>query len=293
MHKAILDRLCCPRCRGDFALRVRLEMDGEVLEGTLICKNQHAFQITQGVADFCSCEQEFMNQWESMSEEQDFADLDREMDAKNPDEVLQRRELVLDAIVRRAAEFPGKVALDIASGRGLLLEKLAEKLEPDVHIISIDLSGYVLKYDRRKFRKLAPDRKISYLACDATNLPLKERTIDTAVTYCGFSNMLGCAGEALKEAHRVLKTDGVLLDSFVVIEQSSKGFELLSRVCAEQNITGAEAFFLQGGVREAHRVLFPRVVCHTIFEGDGVDNGMDLLPYPGEWYAEQIFESRK
>lgn len=293
MYKAIVNHLCCPKCRGDLTLKVAVEIDNDVMEGLLACENNHTFQINQGIADFNSNEQSFANQWESMSEEQRFADLDREMDAKNPDAVLERREMVLDAIVSKVAGHNGKVVLDIASGRGLLLTKLASNLADDVHILSVDLSAYVLKYDRQKFKRLAPGKKISYLACDATNLPIKECVIDAAATYCGFSNMLGCAGEALQEAHRVLKPGGVLLDSFVVIGQDSKGCETLRQICAQQNITGAEEFFLHEGLNKNHSALFADVACNTVFEGIGVGNGMDLLPYPGEWYAEQVFISRK
>lgn len=270
-----------------------METEDELMEGTLDCERGHSFRITQGVADFNSQEQSFMNQWESLSEDQSFEALDREMDTNNPDAILERREKVLDAIVSEMADRNCKVILDLASGRGLLLTKLATNLEDDVHIISIDLSAFVLKYDYQKFKKIAPGKKISYLACDATNLPLKDCVVDMATTYGGFSNMLGCAGEALQEAHRVLKSGGVLLDSFVVIGKDSKGYATLQQVCAEQRITGAEDFFLHEGLKINHSVLFSEVTCNTVFEGIGVDNGMDLLPYPGEWYAEQVFISEK
>ena len=97
----------------------------------------------------------------------------------------------------------------------------------------------------------------------------------------------------MKEAHRVLKPGGVLLDSFVVIDEMSKGYEILQQVCAEQNVAGAEEFFLHNGLSKNHSMLFENAVCNTVFDGIGVDNGMDLLPYPGEWYAEQVFVSRK
>lgn len=293
MYKAIVDHLCCPKCRSNLNLRVEIENEDEVLDGALVCENGHTFCITQGVADFNSEEQGFANQWESMSEEQSFEDLDRDMDTKNPTEITQRREMVLDAIVSEISNRDCKIVLDIASGRGLLLTELIKNSSDDVHIISIDLSAFVLKYDHQKFKRIVPNKKISYLACDATNLPLKDGVVDAVTTYCGFSNMLGCAAEALQEAHRVMKPGGVLVDSFVVIEKDSKGYETLHRVCAEQHITGAEDFFLHDRLAKNHGVLFSDVKCNVVFEGVGVDNGMDLLPYGGEWYAEQIFVSEK
>lgn len=293
MYKAIADRLCCPKCRSNFTLKAEAETEDEVIEGALICENGHAFRITQSVADFNSVEQGFANQWETLSEDRNFEEMDREMDSCSPDIVLERREKVLDAVVRGVSDSGSQVVLDIASGRGLLLTELAAKLREDVHIISVDLSAFVLKYDCQKLKRIAPNRKISYLACDAANLPLKDCAVDAAATYGGFSNMPGCAGEALRQAHRVLKPGGVLVDSFVVIDKDSKGYETLRQVCAEQNITGAEDYFLHEELEKHHGELFASVACSVVLEGIGVDNGMDLLPYPGEWYAEQVFISKK
>ena len=200
---------------------------------------------------------------------------------------------MLDTIVSAVCNHKYKTVLDIASGRGLLLTELVKKLDKDVHIICADLSAFVLKYDHQKFKRIAPDRKISYLACDATNLPLKDQVIDAATTYCGFSNMVGCADVALKDACRVIKPAGILADSYVVIEKESMGYAQLHQVCTDQQITGAEDFFLHDGVLKHHEDLFSGVECHVAFEGIGVGNDMDLLPYDGEWYAEQVFVSKK
>lgn len=293
MYKAVANYLCCPNCRRSFTLKVDAEIGDEVLEGALVCENGHTFRITQSVADFNSEEQGFVNQWESMGEEQRFEELDQKMDNDIPDVILERREKVLDTIVGAVSGHKGKIVLDIASGRGLLLTELAAKLEDDVHIISIDLSSFVLKYDYQKLKRIAPNKKISYLACDATNLPLKDCVVDAATTYCGFSNMPGCADAAMQEAHRVLKSGGVLVDSFVIIDRGSKGFELLNQVCSEQNITGAEDVYLHENVVTNHGKRFSAVECNTVFQGIGVENSMDLLPYPGEWYADQVFISKK
>lgn len=293
MYKAVLNLLCCPQCRKNLVLRSDMAVGDDVMEGLLTCESGHSFRIHKGVADFNSVEQGFANQWETLSEEQGFEELDRDVDEKNPAEVIQRRELVLGSIVDAVSNRDCKVLLDIASGRGLMLTKLAKHLSDDVHIISIDLSAFVLKYDYQKFKRIAPNQKISYLACDATNLPLKDCAVDAATTYCGFSNMVGCADRALQDAHRVIKPGGVLVDSYVVIEKESQGYEILHKVCAEQKITGAEAFFLHDGVAKHHENLFAVVECKEVFEGIGVGNDMDLLPYDGEWYAEQVFISTK
>ncbi|MBQ8815037.1 MAG: class I SAM-dependent methyltransferase [Lachnospiraceae bacterium] len=293
MYRKIVSYLCCPKCRSDFAVKAEKESSDEIVEGILCCENGHVYHISDSVADFCSHEQGVANQWETMSEGQNFEKLDAEMDAGSSQATLEQRKEVLKALVNAVSGGNNKVILDIASGRGMLLAELARNLEEDVQIISADLSAFVLKYDHRKLKKIAPNRKISYLACDATNLPIKDNVIYAATTYGGFSNMLGCAGEGIKEAHRVLKQGGVLADSFVVISKDSKGYEILEQVCAEQSVSGAEGFFLKEPLEKRHRDLFGETRLQTVCEGIGVDNGMDLLPYDGEWYAELVFNSKK
>lgn len=293
MYKTILTHLCCPQCRRNLTIRSDVAIDDDVIEGILTCENGHIYHIHKGVADFNSVEQDFVNQWEELTEDQSFEDFDHEVDAHNPTEVIERRKMVLDAIVDEVSNHECKVVLDIASGRGLLLTELTKTLDKDVHIISIDLSAFVLKYDHQKLKQIAPNMKISYLACDATNLPLKDNTVDAATTYCGFSNMIGCADKALQDAHRVIKPAGILVDSYVVIEKDSKGYEQLHQVCTDHQIIGAEDFFVHAGVAKYHENLFSMVKHNVVFEGIGVGNGMDLLPYDGEWYAEQVFVSKK
>lgn len=293
MYQQILDRLCCPQCRADFSLTVHAAEDDDVTEGVLSCANGHCFRIHAGVADFNSKEQEWGNNWETMGQDQTFEEVDQQIEATMPGELLRRRNLVIDAVADAAVAKNGRLVLDIASGRGLLLTELVKRLPEDAHLIAIDLSAFVLGYDRQKFLRLAPGRKVSYLACDATCLPLKDGSMDVATTFAGISNMIGCADDALRDAHRVLKPGGSLIDSYLVIRKDSKGYELLHQFCAEQGVADAEAFFLESGVTEHHEALFAAVECRTVCEGIGESFEGDLLPYGGEWYADQVFVSEK
>lgn len=48
LHKRLLDLLCCPECGGRFALRESQE-PGESASGLLVCGNQHAFPVVDGI----------------------------------------------------------------------------------------------------------------------------------------------------------------------------------------------------------------------------------------------------
>ena len=46
-----MEILCCPVCKGDLELQVKLEKD-EVLEGFLFCKScNHRYEIRDGIPD--------------------------------------------------------------------------------------------------------------------------------------------------------------------------------------------------------------------------------------------------
>ena len=137
-------------------MRADVTVDNDVLEGLLHCENGHIYHIHRGVAGFYSIEQDFANQWEELTNNQDFEDFNHEVDAHNPNEILERRKVVLDAIVDAVSDHECKIVLDIASGRGLLLSELAKVLDENVHIISIDLSSFVLNYDHQKLKQISP-----------------------------------------------------------------------------------------------------------------------------------------
>ena len=82
---------------------------------------------------------------------------------------------------------------------------MLKELQGKSQILCTDLSFEVLKYDRLKAKKINPKVKVNYIACDATKLPLKDNSIDTATSFFGIANMLNLTLEGIKEANRVLK----------------------------------------------------------------------------------------
>lgn len=50
MQQALMDILCCPRCRADLELKVTREEDGEIIEGTLVCTGcRERYPIEDGI----------------------------------------------------------------------------------------------------------------------------------------------------------------------------------------------------------------------------------------------------
>ena len=56
MYREILQILRCPKCNEELALITEKEEDSEIIEGKLKCKNNHCWQISEGVINFQSVE---------------------------------------------------------------------------------------------------------------------------------------------------------------------------------------------------------------------------------------------
>ncbi|MDI6617730.1 MAG: class I SAM-dependent methyltransferase [Clostridiales bacterium] len=200
------------------------------------------------------------------------------------------KKFIIDSINNKENEF----ILDIATGRGALFKKMVKHLKTESQIICTDLSFVVLKYDRLRAKKINPEIKVNYIACDATNLPFKNNTIDTAVSFFGIQNMLNLASDGIKEAKRVLKVGKSLFDSYVVIKEHSEGFKILKNFCKDNKIIGAEKFALKTEIQKSYiQANFNRADIVTIGESIGEKNGSDLLPFEGEWFAIVVVEGIK
>ncbi|MBD5460930.1 MAG: methyltransferase domain-containing protein, partial [Lachnospiraceae bacterium] len=157
----------------------------EIMEGKIVCEKGHNFYVHDGILDFQSQEQEIFNSWSKYDKDENLAELNRQIDAGKTDSQRKIENDFVSAIVREANVLRKGFLLDVASGRGVLLRELLKNMAPDVDIISVDLSFHILKQDRLKFKKSYPHARVNYIACDATNLPIQDDSIDMACTFVG------------------------------------------------------------------------------------------------------------
>ena len=294
MYIEILDLLKCPKCNGELSLTVKKEENSEIVEGKLSCKGGHDWAISEGVINFGSVEQELANNWTEAYEQYDDEELDKKSSEENPKNLTilsdKANKFIINGINNKENEF----ILEIATGRGALFKEMVKQLKVESQIICTDLSFVVLKYDRLRAKKINPEIKVNYIACDATNLPFKDNTIDTAVSFFGIANMLDLAADGIKEAKRVLKVGQSLLDSYVIIKEDSEGFKMLKEICKENKIIGAEEFTTKIGIEKAYiEANFDRTDMVTIGESIGEKSERDLIPFEGEWFAVVVAESIK
>lgn len=289
MYKELLKLLKCPKCNRKLNLIVEKKENHEILEGKLTCEGGHDWVITEGIINFGSVEQELANNWKESYEEYNDEELEQQILERVPQNQImignKAKKFIIDGINNNEGEF----ILDIATGRGELFREMVKSINTESQIICTDLSFEVLKYDRLRAKKINPKAKVNYIACDATNLPFKDNTIDAIVSFYGIQNMLNLAIDGITEAKRVLKYGKSMFDSYIVIDEDSEGFKTLKEFCQDNKVMGAEEFTIKTGIEKAYtQVHFNRIDIVTIEESIGEKNDFDLLPFEREWFAMVI-----
>ncbi|HBA48720.1 MAG TPA: hypothetical protein DCZ91_13165 [Lachnospiraceae bacterium] len=194
----------------------------------------------------------------------------------------------LDSIVEEVRKLKSGFLLDIASGRGMLLRELLKDIDADVTVISTDLSFQILKHDRNKLRQINPYVKVNYIACDATNLPIRDCSMDTACTYAGFTNMANLMESGIRDTARVLKANAPLINSAVYMDENAEGAKKTAHFFAENHMEGAEKIYLRNELLAIHKKYFNTVRERIIYEGIAEAVEGDLIPCGGDWFANVV-----
>lgn len=115
-------------------------------------------------------------------------------------EYLEATERQYDAVVEQVQNTSGPV-VDLASGRGYLVEKLLRQVGQ--HVVATDFSPSILRRNRRYFEFLGLQDGLTLVACDARRMPFKEGGIQTLTTNVGLAN-ISEPGNVLAELNRVV-----------------------------------------------------------------------------------------
>ena len=102
--------------------------------------------------------------------------------------------------------------LDLCCGSGDLAI-LAKKIYPKIEIIGVDFSEKMINIAKKR------DKNLSFLVGDAKDLQFKDNQFDCVLMGFGLRN-IDDTSKALKEVHRVLKSDG----KFLHLDFNSKAF---------------------------------------------------------------------
>ena len=114
-------------------------------------------------------------------------------------------------VVERLAQSEGTI-VDLASGRGYLVEELARNL--DRKIVATDFSPRVLRRDRKYFESQGLYERISLLAFDARRTPFRDGAVDTLTTNLGLPN-IEHPDKLLLELRRITRGSFLAISHFV------------------------------------------------------------------------------
>jgi ubiquinone/menaquinone biosynthesis C-methylase UbiE len=109
-----------------------------------------------------------------------------------------------EGLVNRAMIAPGEHVLDVATGRGAILKRVAKLVGPSGMAVGIDFSPEMIA---QTSVELGHQEHLKLLCMDAEQLNFADGTFDKI--FCGFALFFfPHVEQALKEFHRVLKPDG-------------------------------------------------------------------------------------
>ena len=288
MYTNILPILRCPHCGARFSLTESKKEGEEIIEGKIACEKGHTFYIHEGILDFQSQEQENFNSWTEYFKEETDVDFDDEFDEHKTDNQRKIERDFIDGIVEEAVKLKAGFLLDVATGRGLLLRELLKNVDDNVEIISADLSFQVLWRDRIKFREINPHIKVNYIACDATNLPILDHSIDMACTYVGFTNMANLMENGIRDTARILKDHAQLINSTVYMDENADGAKKIAGYLLENHMEEAKKTYIRSELLAIHKKYFRNVREKIIYEGIAETVEGDLIPCTGEWFANVV-----
>jgi len=106
----------------------------------------------------------------------------------------------IDALAPR----PSEMIVDIGCGAGQAVLQLAERVGPDGEVIGVDIARSLIKRARLRAAGL---QHVRFMECDATHIPLPERSVDAIFSRFGvmaFADPIA----AFSNFHRLLKQSG-------------------------------------------------------------------------------------
>lgn len=195
-------------------------------------------------------------------------------------EYLDCSEREVDYLVRHFQSGSGPI-VDLASGRGILAEVLAGRL--DRPIVMTDFSLTVLRRDRRVFEMIGLLGRVSFLAFDARCTPFKDASVATMTSYVGLPNIEE-PGSVLFELRRIVGGELLALTHFYPEDDEAHrqvlpGDSLLYR---DPTLRRLEAAGWEVAVRNVCRSRAEPTPSGVVLEGIGID-GLPVAETVLEW----------
>ena len=112
--------------------------------------------------------------------------------------------------IQLAGAKPGQMVLDLASGTGDLVTRLAGLVGPTGHILMSDINAAMLQRGRDRLLDSGQGTNVSHIQIDAEQLPVPDNSIDLITIAFGLRNVTN-KDLALSSMYQALKPGGRVL----------------------------------------------------------------------------------
>lgn len=205
--------LICPECNKGLSLKVQSIGGLPYFE----CGNHHRYNVEDGVVFFNTREVHgelwslYLRNYEHYLQEATHPGLPRYMEGKIPCKEVMWREV---------EKLRPSTIVDIACGTGSGIKYILERINWPCTVMLADLSFRILAWNRKYFMEEIRNPYVDYvfLACDCSNIPLMDGSVDMVFSNGGFESMQDKMMVGFKEAHRILKPDGKAIYNMSLID---------------------------------------------------------------------------
>ena len=196
------------------------------------------------------------------------------------------------------------MATDMACGTGQGIKQQIERINWPVTIIMVDISHRILKWNKTFYSTECknPFVNMVYLACDGSNLPIRDNAVDMVFSYAGYESMQDKMMNGVREAYRVLKKQGCSVYTKSVVEDlendNSKTWIrlLLSSVKSDEAEWWKKEFVdVRQWIEKCTQIGFAENTYTRIY-GELPAPSINSFPFENEmaqWMAEYVFVSVK
>lgn len=280
IHEALLLR--CLTCRNELPFRPQKPE-------SLQCHCGVSYRMTDGVLDFNVREQRVFNTWSestpTRSEAERIkswldaglvtaADLEYVNTVVEPERLKAAQGQGISALQYAMSRTTGLV-LDLCAGMGSLYRNPAFLARPPAGLTVVtDLSRFALTAVRKRLADTPAADRCAFLACDARQLPLADKTVSLAVSVAGFQNAES-ASAMLEETRRVLAPGARLFTLCVFVEDDSRSLRLA------EHIGCGELATMQRMNEVLDRTGFGNILVDSLLN-DRVHERGDLMPLSGD-----------
>lgn len=123
-----------------------------------------------------------------------------------------------DILISESDIGPGDLVLDVGCGMGKTSCRLAQEI--GCTVIGLDIMPQMIKESRQRAKKMGVSDKVSFIRCDAKNLPLKPGLFDSVIIE-SVTVFMDDVTKAMDEYYRVAKKGGSICDNEVCVTRNS------------------------------------------------------------------------